>query len=167
LLQQFRKESALIIVLGFIMLSSIVDLFNDLSHGANDSHLIKEGLVVLLAIISILWVFRGMYRQTLQLSALKQELQDAKNPSHPAEQYVLSARQRLSEVIARQFDDWKLTSSEKEIGMLLLKGLSLKEIAGIRNTLEKTVRQQASTIYRKANVSGRHAFAAWFIEDFL
>ncbi|MCU7959538.1 MAG: LuxR C-terminal-related transcriptional regulator [gamma proteobacterium symbiont of Bathyaustriella thionipta] len=149
------------------MISSIVDLFSDLSHGANNSHLIKEALVVLLAIISLLWIFRSMRRQTLKLSALKQELKNSKNPPHPAEEYVLSARQRLSEVIARQFNDWKMTSSEKEIGMLLLKGLSLKEIAAIRNTLEKTVRQQASTIYRKANVSGRHAFAAWFIEDFL
>ncbi len=32
-----------------------------------------------------------------------------------------------------------------------------------RNTVEKTVRQQASSIYQKAGVSGRHAFAAWFL----
>jgi len=51
--------------------------------------------------------------------------------------------------------------------MLLLKGLSIKEIAALRETHEKTVRQQASAIYRKAGVAGRHAFAAWFIEDLL
>jgi DNA-binding NarL/FixJ family response regulator len=51
--------------------------------------------------------------------------------------------------------------------LLLLKGLSFKEIAAVRNTLEKTVRQQASGIYKKAGVSSRHAFAVWFIEDFL
>jgi DNA-binding CsgD family transcriptional regulator len=53
------------------------------------------------------------------------------------------------------------------VGRLLLKGLSLKEIAAIRNTLEKTVRQQASSIYKKAELNGRHAFSAWFIEDIL
>jgi hypothetical protein len=36
-----------------------------------------------------------------------------------------------------------------------------------RSTQEKTVRQQASSIYKKAGVSGRHAFSAWFIEDIL
>lgn len=51
--------------------------------------------------------------------------------------------------------------------MLLLKGLSFKEIASVRDTMEKTVRQQASTIYEKANVSGRHVFSAWFMEDLL
>ncbi|WP_370693518.1 helix-turn-helix transcriptional regulator [Pseudoalteromonas sp. 1_MG-2023] len=51
--------------------------------------------------------------------------------------------------------------------MLLLKGLSFKEISAIRHTKEKTVRQQASVIYSKANVEGRHEFAAWFLEDFI
>ena len=60
-----------------------------------------------------------------------------------------------------------LTGSEIEVGWLLLKGLSLKEIAFVRSTKEKTVRQQASSIYKKAGVSGRYAFSAWFKEDIL
>jgi DNA-binding NarL/FixJ family response regulator len=51
--------------------------------------------------------------------------------------------------------------------MLLLKGLSFKEISAVRNTKEKTVRQQASTIYSKSGVDGRHTFSAWFLEDFI
>jgi DNA-binding NarL/FixJ family response regulator len=48
-----------------------------------------------------------------------------------------------------------------------LKGFSLKEIAALRGTSEKTIRQQASSVYKKAGLSGRHAFSAWFIEDIL
>jgi len=73
----------------------------------------------------------------------------------------------MARVIQRQFDDWGLTQTEKEVAMLLLKGLSFKEIAVVRDTLEKTVRQQASSIYRKSGLGGRHAFSAWFIEDLL
>ncbi|MFK3865693.1 helix-turn-helix transcriptional regulator [Pseudoalteromonas rhizosphaerae] len=51
--------------------------------------------------------------------------------------------------------------------MLLLKGLSFKEISALRSTKEKTVRQQASDIYSKADLEGRHEFAAWFLEDFM
>jgi DNA-binding CsgD family transcriptional regulator len=51
--------------------------------------------------------------------------------------------------------------------LLLLKGLSLKEIASVRGTKEMTVRQQASSIYNKSNLGGRHEFSAWFLEDFL
>jgi hypothetical protein len=50
---------------------------------------------------------------------------------------------------------------------LQIKGLTLKEIANIRDTNDKTVRQQASSIYQKSGVNGRHGFSAWFIEDFL
>ena len=71
------------------------------------------------------------------------------------------------EVINHQLIDWELTPSEKEVAMLLLKGLSFEEIAGVRETKEKTVRQQATAIYRKSGLNGRHEFAAWFFEDFL
>jgi len=51
--------------------------------------------------------------------------------------------------------------------MLLLKGLSFEEIASVRDTKEKTVRQHATAIYRKSGLNGRHEFSAWFFEDFL
>ena len=51
--------------------------------------------------------------------------------------------------------------------MLLLKGLSHKEIAAIRNVGEATVRQQAGSIYRKAGLEGRRDLAAFFLEDLL
>ena len=49
----------------------------------------------------------------------------------------------------------------------MLKGLSFREIAELRETREKTVRQQASSVYRKAGVAGRNELAAWFFEDML
>ena len=73
----------------------------------------------------------------------------------------------LGEAIDRQFLAWKLTEAEREIGLLLLKGLSLKEIAGVRVTSERTIRAQAQSIYAKAGLSGRAALSAFFLEDLL
>lgn len=70
-------------------------------------------------------------------------------------------------MIDQQFAVWLLSQSEKDVALLLIKGLSMKEIAGIRNTQEKTVRQQATTIYKKAGLSGRQELAAFFLEDIL
>jgi DNA-binding CsgD family transcriptional regulator len=67
----------------------------------------------------------------------------------------------------RQFQDWGLTEAEREVGLLILKGLSHKEIAALRATTEATVRQQAQAIYRKANLPGKTAFSAYFLEDLL
>ena len=44
-------------------------------------------------------------------------------------------------------------------------GVGSEEIAGLRQTREKTVRQQASNIYAKSGLEGRHALAACFLED--
>ena len=73
----------------------------------------------------------------------------------------------LGEAIDRQFLTWKLTGAERDVGLLILKGLSLKEIAAVRVTSERTIRAQARSIYAKAGLSGRAALSAFFLEDLL
>ena len=70
-------------------------------------------------------------------------------------------------VMQKQFDAWQLTASEQDVVIGMLKGLSFREIAELRETREKTVRQQASSVYQKAGVNSRNELAAWFFEDML
>ena len=67
----------------------------------------------------------------------------------------------------RQFQRWALSPAEKEVALLLLKGLSHKEIAEVRSITEATARQQARAVYKKAGLSGRADLAAFFLEDLL
>jgi DNA-binding CsgD family transcriptional regulator len=161
------KESAFILLLSLIVATNLYDLLIDYSHNASAWHLLEESLVVLASTAAIVWLVVNVRRQQCELEDLKRELRAGADSVAKVAPAVLAARRRLSEVIQEQFSEWQLTTGEQEVALLLLKGLSFKEIAALRNTLEKTVRQQASGIYRKAGVSGRHAFAAWFIEDFL
>jgi len=161
------KEAILIPVLAIVVVASGADLVTDLSHGASIEHVVKEAGVVAISMIAIAWLLLGLRRQRLEIRSLQQELETANTSQAQPRKYVLEARKKLGNVVAQQFSEWMLTGSEVEVGWLLLKGLSLKEIAIVRNTKEKTVRQQASSIYKKAGVTGRHAFSAWFIEDIL
>ena len=161
------KEIVLLLIFAIVVIASGVDLVSDLSHGADTEHIIKEAIIVSISIIAIAWLLFGLHQQRLEIRSLQQELESATDPETRPRKYVLEARKNLGNVVTRQFSEWMLTGSEAEIGWLLLKGLSLKEIAIVRNTQEKTVRQQASSIYKKAGISGRHAFSAWFIEDIL
>jgi len=70
-------------------------------------------------------------------------------------------------VMVRQLQEWALSSSELEIALMLIKGLSIHEIASIRMTKEGTIKSQCSAIYRKAGVSSRNELAAFFIEDLM
>lgn len=74
-------------------------------------------------------------------------------------------RKGLRGTIDAQFTRWGLSSAESEVAILLLKGLSLKEVAEARQTSERTARQQALAVYRKAGLSGRAELAAFFLED--
>ena len=73
----------------------------------------------------------------------------------------------LGAAIDTQFSRWHLTEAEREVALLLLKGLSLKEIAAVRATTERTIRAQSRALYSKAGVTGRAALSAFFLEDLL
>ena len=73
----------------------------------------------------------------------------------------------MGEAIDHQFTRWSLSPAEREVGLLLLKGLSHKEIAEIRSTSETTIRQQALAIYRKSGLHSRTELSAFFLEDLL
>lgn len=73
----------------------------------------------------------------------------------------------LGAAIDAQFERWLLSPAEREVALLLLKGLSHKEIAAVRHVGEATVRQQAQAIYRKSGLANRNDLAAFFLEDLL
>lgn len=65
------------------------------------------------------------------------------------------ASSALHGVIEGHFDDWKLTASERDVATLMVKGLSIAEIAGVRGSAEGTVKAHLNAIYRKANARNR------------
>jgi DNA-binding CsgD family transcriptional regulator len=161
------RDSLIVIVLAFVVVTNLYDLYVDASHGASKWHLFEETFVIFVSTVAIAWLALGWMKQQRELEHLKDEIRRGPDNPAPTDPKIREARHKLGKAIQEQFLQWNLTASEQEVALLLLKGLSFKEIAAIRSTLEKTVRQQASGIYRKAGVNGRHAFSAWFIEDFL
>ena len=53
------------------------------------------------------------------------------------------------------------------MALFTIKGLSIQEIAGLRNTSEGTVKAQSNAIYRKSGVSGRTQLLSLFLDDLL
>lgn len=74
---------------------------------------------------------------------------------------------RLQGQFQSHFQQWHLTKTESEVACLILLGLSLREIAGMRGTSETTTRQQALSLYKKAGFEGRHQLAAHFLENLM
>lgn len=73
----------------------------------------------------------------------------------------------LQQYIDSQFLQWKLTPTEKNIAILVMKGFSNSEIAGMRGTTESTVKSQLTSIFRKTGLSSRQQLTTFLIEDIL
>ena len=105
--------------------------------------------------------------QQRALGDLRNQLQNARGQLARLDPKTQQLASQYRAVMQKQFEAWQLTASEQDVVIMLLKGLSFREIADLRETREKTVRQQASSVYAKAGVSGRNELAAWFFEDML
>lgn len=126
-----------------------------------------EGTAAFVALFGVFYLVRGSY---ILKRSLRREVEKSAQIESESRKWQNTAKMYidgLSEAIDVQLTSWKLTSSEKEIAFLLLKGLSLKEIAEIRNTAERTARTQSISIYSKTGLRGRSALAAFFLEDLL
>jgi DNA-binding CsgD family transcriptional regulator len=161
------KDILITALLGAIMLLNSLDVVTDISLGVPRWHIIEESMIVLASGVGFVYLLWEMRRRSKEMKALSQSLASADRQLQDITEGMRQARSNFSETIHQQFLDWELTVSEQQVAMLLLKGLSFREIAVVRDTREKTVRQQASAIYGKSGLDGRHAFAAWFLEDFL
>jgi len=142
------------IVLAGAMLFFAYDILLDVATGLDGiSHIILE-MVVFVA-ISVVLARELLHVRQLNLDIVREKTRTAR-----------LAGEMLS-VMNKQFQAWGLSGSEVEIALLLIKGLSMKEIAEARNVKDKTVRTQAASIYAKTGHSGRHELAAYFIEDLM
>lgn len=111
-------------------------------------HIFNELVVVLVSSLTIFWLFNHFRQKLLPINQLTIALTEQKNNIPEAGDCIIIARKQFSSVIRAAVSGRDLSTSEQATGMALLKGLSLKEIARIRHTLEKPVRQQASSIYK-------------------
>lgn len=106
-----------------------------------------------------------LHAQHEERVALLRDLETARAEGNGWRSKVRSHLAGLKAGIDMQFEEWGMTAAEREVGLLILKGLSHKEIAALRATTEATVRQQAQAIYRKSSLPGKTAFSAYFLED--
>lgn len=122
---------------------------------------------MMLSLAGAVSLWRRLRSARLEAVRLSVDLDSARREAARFREEAHTALQGLSEAIDRQFARWQLTPAEREVGLLLLKGLSHKEVAVARSTSETTIRQQALAVYRKAGLRNRSELSAFFLEDLL
>lgn len=166
-----RPQIAALVLFSIIAVLVATDLIIDYQSGTSVLHIIFEGGIFISALAGATAMGYRLVndRKTAREQARKMSVElettrkDAERWRQEAEQYLRG----LGVAIERQFDRWELTPAEKEVALLLLKGLSHREIAEVRGVAERTARQQAYEMYKKADLGGRADLSAFFLEDLL
>ncbi len=138
-------------VQGLCMVLFIVDVVNELS--AFDLMTIIEAFSVLGLLLSIGITLREYNRLVHRNQKVERRLD--------------AATGAFSEMMDGQFTHWGLTAAERDVALMSVKGLSVSEIATLRQTATGTVKAQSAAIYRKAGVSNRAEMISVLIEDMI
>ncbi len=126
-----------------------------------------ELVPIVLVCVGMARLFQVTRRQHDEQLALMRELDSARVQGQRWRAEARSLIDGLGATMRSQFERWNLSQAEREVALLLIKGLSLKEIALLRETSEATVRAQARSVYAKAGLAGRAGLSAFFLEDLL
>lgn len=135
----------------FFLGDVIADLRQDREH--YDVHMWLEVLatVALIGGVGVLMV--ELRRITNRLALLDRSMR--------------AARGEMADVIDGFFTEWGLTPSERDVALMVLKGIDNEAIAQMRGTAPGTVRAQCTSIYAKAGVDGRAQLFSVFMEELL
>ncbi len=153
----------------FALIAALVgaDVATDLRAGGGWGHAAIEVALMVLAVVAAGFLWGRLMALRRRARHLVRDLDAAQAEAARWREEADEVLRGLSAAIDRQFERWALSAAEREVGLMLLKGLRLKEIADVRATSERTARQQALAVYRKAGLSGRAELSAFFLEDLL
>lgn len=130
------------------------DILDDISQGNYDLfHAIPEAL----ALGALLYALRK----------IKESSELLKYRVNKAETSVSVFKQGSGMLLQRQLEEVKLSKAEKEITLLILKGLSPSEISELRNTAVGTVKTQTTSIFRKFQVKSRSELISQLVHEVL
>ena len=152
---RIRLRSALFlgtaIVQGVCLVLFVIDVLAELA--APDRMTAAEAIGVIGLTLSIIFILRE-YRHMLHRNRRVERKLDA-------------ATGAFTSMTADQFRRWGLTAAEHDVALMSVKGLSVGDIATLRQTAPGTVKAQCAAIYRKAGVSNRAEMISVLIEDLI
>jgi len=162
-----RFRAVLTALLTAIAVFGAVDLVLDRPESPWSFHVLFELTFVALCLAAVLQLWRGWAGASREVARSRRDVRDREAERDRWRAQATRLLAGLGVEIEAQFDRWSLTPTEKEVALLLLKGLGHKQAAAVLSRSERTVRQHAVAVYRKSGLAGRAELAAFFLEDLL
>ena len=162
-----RMRLILAVALAAIIVGGTVDLVLDQPDTWLSFHVIFELLMISGAALMAVALWLAWLRAEKSRSELVKRLELRRAERDAWQDSARKALDGLGAAIDAQFSGWQLTPAEREVALLLLKGYSHKHVAQATGRSERTARQHAAVVYRKAGLGNRNELAAYFLEDLM
>lgn len=137
----------------FFGLDALGDLIGNQSLAHWSESDVMEYLITGVLVISLLFTGRQLLTLLDRQKRLEQQMQIASGA--------------FAELLEAHFDAWALTPSERDVALMAIKGLSISDMARLRETKDGTIKAQCNAVYRKAGVTGRPQLLSVFIEELM
>lgn len=160
-----RDHLITLVYLLFLVGFTSIDVIGDLKDGLEFSHLFHELLILVSALLIVAYKVFVIVKKDKLILKYEEDHSKANEEIDFYKKKTSQYKKEMSEIIGQQFKIWGLTESEKDVALLLIKGLSMKEISSIRGSSDATVRQQSTSIYKKSQLENRNQLASYFLED--
>jgi DNA-binding CsgD family transcriptional regulator len=164
-----RRHQVLVLALVLLglALASGIDLVLDSPRRWLSFHAIYELVVTAGGLVTATALWMAWARAERSVATMRRSLEERSTERDAWQSRAHQALEGLSRAIDEQLQTWKLTPTEREIAIQLLKGRSHKQIAAETGRSERTVRQHAVVIYQKSGLGGRAELGAFFLEGLM
>jgi DNA-binding CsgD family transcriptional regulator len=98
---------------------------------------------------------------------LRQYLRLLQGEAESSKETIHMLRGNFDEVLRDKFKEWSLTAAERDVTLLIIRGLSVADIAAARNTAQGTIKAQSTSIFRKIGVGSKTELMSVIIDEFL
>jgi DNA-binding CsgD family transcriptional regulator len=152
-----------------VALLAAIDITSNIQEDTSLVHVSIAASILMIGCAGAFWMLRQLIETMIEASdesiALKLSLEATAAEAERWRSASQEILQELRQAMDGQFDRWHLSTAEKEVAFLLLKGLSCRDIAALRWAKEAATQHQIESLYRKAGLDGGNNLSSFFLED--
>lgn len=154
----FLGMAALLCCMAFFGFDVVADVTEHLLAGK--SYASGELLHLIFEIMAVLGLGYAVITLRQYLRLLHVEAETNRDTIH-------MLRGNFDAVLRDKFKEWSLTAAERDVTLLIIRGLSVADIAAARNTAHGTIKAQSTSIFRKIGVGSKTELMSVIIDEFL
>ena len=154
----FAGMTVLIVSMAFFLFDIVADISDHLAM--HETYGVGELIHLIFELVAVIGLGFGALTLRNQLALLHSDAERSAETIHVM-------RGHFEEVLELNFSRWGLTQAERDITLLIVRGLTVAEIAEARSTAQGTIKAQSSSIFRKIGVSSKTELMSLIIDEFI